>query len=70
MRLKASIERAGGLASANDLSKDWGLSRQRLSVLTKQEGFPEPVASVNGNPVWLGNEAREWRDKQTNGKKS
>jgi hypothetical protein len=68
--LAAQINRAGGLLSAADLARDWNLTRQRLTVLQRAEGFPEPVGTVNGRPVWAGNDAREWRDNQLKGKKS
>jgi hypothetical protein len=70
MTLAAQIIRAGGLVSAADLARDWGLTRQRLTVLQRAQGFPEPVGEVNGRPVWLGNETSEWRTNQLKGNKS
>jgi hypothetical protein len=62
------IEREGGLVNAADLARGWDVSKQRMTVLTHREGFPVPVGTVGGRPVWLASEAAEWRDKQINGK--
>jgi predicted DNA-binding transcriptional regulator AlpA len=67
MNARTIIERSGGLVSASDLARVWGVSKTRLTVLTHRESFPEPVATVGGRPVWLASEAQQWRDKQAKG---
>lgn len=64
MTARAIIQRAGGLVSASDLSRTWGISKTRVAVLVGRESFPEPVGSVGGRPVWLASEARQWRETQ------
>jgi hypothetical protein len=59
---RRAIRRAGGLASASDLARRWGLSPTRVGQLADQDGFPEPVGHVaGGRPVWAVNEADAWR---------
>lgn len=58
---RAGIQVSGGLASQADLARRWGMSRQRVGILVRQPGFPEPAATVNGQPVWLADEAAIWR---------
>jgi hypothetical protein len=63
--IHSQIKRAGGLANVTDLGKQFRVSRQRAAKLTQHPGFPEPVGTVGGRPVWLASEAQQWRDKQT-----
>lgn len=58
---RAGIQISGGLASQADLARRWGMSRQRVGILVRQPGFPQPAAAVNGQPVWLADEAAIWR---------
>lgn len=67
MTARKAIQNAGGLASAADLSRKWGVSKARITVLTAKPSFPRPVADVGGRPVWLVKEAQQWRDTQLNG---
>lgn len=56
-----NIVREVGVASQADLARRWGISRQRVHVLSRTApGFPEPVAVVNGAPVWVIAECDEW----------
>lgn len=57
------------IASAADLARRWGVSRQRVSRLIREDGFPAPVAEVSGHPVWATREADEWREKRREEKK-
>jgi predicted DNA-binding transcriptional regulator AlpA len=66
MNARTIIERNGGLVSASDLARVWGVSKTRLTVLTHRGSFPEPVGTVGGRPVWLAGEAQDWREKQLN----
>jgi hypothetical protein len=65
MNIRKAIERNGGLANVTDLGKQFRVSRQRAAKLSQHPGFPEPVGTVGGRPVWLASEAQQWRDKQT-----
>jgi hypothetical protein len=51
-----------GLASQADLARRWGITRQRVNQLTREPGFPAPGGEVNGQPVWFGAAADQWRD--------
>lgn len=60
-RSSHEIVRELGVASQADLARIWGISRQRAHVLSRTApGFPVPVAHVNGAPVWIVAEAKEW----------
>ncbi|MEU8660054.1 DNA-binding protein [Actinoplanes philippinensis] len=37
-----------------------GLSRQRAYLITRQPGFPEPIAELGQGKVWLGEQVEEW----------
>jgi len=58
---RACLEACGGLASQADLGRRWGLTRQRVWQFVREPAFPEPVMLVNGQPVWLVDEAEDWR---------
>ena len=60
-RATAAIDTAGGLVGRGDLEERWGLSRSRVRELTLSDGFPEPVAEVNGQPVWFAGTVDLWR---------
>lgn len=62
--LRLQIEQAGGLCSASDLGRRWNMSRARAHELVGYDGFPAPVGFVGGNPVWLFDEADEWRERR------
>jgi len=56
-----ALHAAGGIAGRADLAARWGISRARVAVLTGRDDFPEPVATINGQPVWLTAEADVWK---------
>jgi hypothetical protein len=58
---RAALAATDGLAGQVDLAERWGLSRQRVTQLVREPGFPEPVAVVAGHPVWLAAQADRWR---------
>ncbi len=37
-----------------------GVSRQRVLVISRQPGFPAPVAVLKMGNVWRGTNVREW----------
>ncbi len=61
---RAAVATCAGLVSQADLARRWGISRQRVGVLVRQPGFPEPATIVNGQPAWLADEANVWREYQ------
>lgn len=60
-RLRAAIERAGGLHSISDLATRWGISRQRARSITRMSDFPAPIRTAGGAELWLGLEADAFR---------
>ena len=61
------------LVGLTDLSHEWGVSRQRVQVLTREPDFPKPAIQMHGphgriaHRLWVGSEAREWRRKRMRG---
>lgn len=51
-----------GISSQADLGRRWGVSRQRVHQHTREPGFPQPVAVISGNPVWVTADADHWRE--------
>jgi hypothetical protein len=47
---EATFPRMVGVA---EVAAELGVSRQRVSELSQQVGFPRPVASLAAGPVWL-----------------
>lgn len=37
-----------------------GISRQRVTQLAKQEGFPEPAVQLAAGPVWESADVERW----------
>lgn len=56
-----AIKAAGGLLGRGDLEHRWTLSRSRVRRLTLAEDFPPAIATINGQPVWLGDVVDHWR---------
>jgi prophage regulatory protein len=54
------LQGVGGLASQADLARRWGVSRQRVHLLTRDPGFPGPAARVSGRSVWIAAGADLW----------
>jgi hypothetical protein len=62
------------LVGLTDLSKEWGVSRQRAQIISQNDSFPEPIITATGptgkiiHRLWLHSEATEWRRKQMRGR--
>jgi len=54
------LQGVGGLASQADLARRWDITRQRVHQLTHEPDFPEPVAALSQQPVWIAAEADAW----------
>lgn len=61
-RLRAAIERAGGLVTLADLAREWNVSTQRAHQIAETDAFPEPVATVGGRKLWAMTQLEGWRD--------
>ncbi len=58
--LRAAIEQVGGIASAADLARRWGISRGAVSELVRQEDFPVPLPHTGAHRMWAVAEADAW----------
>jgi predicted DNA-binding transcriptional regulator AlpA len=56
VRLDEGIE----LVIAADVARRLGISRQRVGVLAKQEGFPSPVGVLGRSDVWRWAAVERW----------
>ena len=50
MLMETNIPRMVGVA---EVAAELGVSRQRVSELSRQKSFPRPIASLAAGPVWL-----------------
>jgi len=57
MSARDAIEQAGGLHSASDLARRWGVSKPWVANLTRRDGFPAPILTGGNWELWLGDEA-------------
>lgn len=48
------------LVGAQEIAKMLGVSRQRVSQLTRRKDFPAPDAVLAGGKVWLTKEVEAW----------
>ncbi|GAC1439368.1 MAG: hypothetical protein NVSMB55_00610 [Mycobacteriales bacterium] len=48
------------LMGTAEIAKLLGVSRQRVLILAKQDGFPEPLARLSMGNVWRGSDIRRW----------
>lgn len=48
------------LMGAAEIAELLGISRQRTDVLTKQKGFPDPVAELSAGRIWLKDDVVRW----------
>jgi hypothetical protein len=55
--LRSAIEQVGGIASAADLARRWGISRGAVSELTRHEDFPVPLPHTGAHRMWAVSEA-------------
>jgi predicted DNA-binding transcriptional regulator AlpA len=60
-RLSQVIESQGGLASAADLARRWGIARSTVSELTSRPDFPPHVKTTSGKRLWPVAEADAYR---------
>lgn len=58
--LRAAIEQVGGIASAADLARRWGISRGAVSELARREDFPVPLPHTGAHRMWAVSEADAW----------
>ncbi len=58
--LRAAIEQVGGIASAADLARRWGISRGAMSELARREDFPVPLPHTGAHRMWAVSEADAW----------
>lgn len=58
--LRSAIEQVGGIASAADLARRWGISRGAVSELTRHEDFPVPLPHTGAHRMWAVSEADAW----------
>jgi predicted DNA-binding transcriptional regulator AlpA len=49
---------------AAEIAQMLGVSRQRVSQLTAQPGFPEPWLSLRMGKIWLASDVRQWATQQ------
>jgi hypothetical protein len=63
-RLRAAIDRAGGLVTLADLARLWGVSTQRAHQIAEANAFPEPVATVGGRKLWATAQLAGWRGRE------
>lgn len=52
------------LMGAQEIARLLGLSRQRVSQLTSEPGFPKPVAVLARGQVWETADVERWARKQ------
>lgn len=62
--LRTALERVHGLAGTSDIARAWGISKQRVQVLSTHQDFPEPIVRLGGRPIWTRAEADAWRKRQ------
>jgi hypothetical protein len=62
--LRRAIEDEGGLATAVDLARTWGVSESRARQIVALDGFPAPVATVSDGRtrLWSVEDAQVFRD--------
>ena len=62
------------LMGMTDMANEWGISRQRVQILTLEKSFPVPAIAMHGpngkvaHRLWVGSEVKEWRRKQMRGR--
>jgi hypothetical protein len=62
------------LVGLTDMAAEWGVTRQRVQVLSLEKGFPVPAIKMYGpngrvaHRLWVKTEANEWRRKQMRGR--
>jgi len=44
----------------SEVAAHLGVSRQRVLVIAKQDGFPKPLAVLKMGNVWRGEDIRRW----------
>lgn len=64
---RAHLEIVGGLVGTVDLRTTLGLSKQSVSRIVREPGFPEPAAHVDGRPVWFGEDVARWIEQRDQG---
>lgn len=52
------------LVGPKEVADMLGVSRQRVSQLAKQRGFPEPVAVLRAGKIWDADEIRAWAERR------
>ena len=48
------------LVATPEIAQLLGVSRQRADVITKQAGFPEPIASLSVGKIWSKSDVERW----------
>jgi hypothetical protein len=53
------------LVGVTEIARELGISRQRATKLTKQQGFPEPIAELASGSVWARPSLDRFREERT-----
>ncbi|MFV2083828.1 helix-turn-helix transcriptional regulator [Micromonospora sp. LOL_021] len=48
------------LVGAQEIAKMLGVSRQRVHIISRRKGFPDPVAVLAMGSVWLKSDVERW----------
>ncbi len=60
--LQRIIAEVGGLHTAADLARRWGVSRQAIDhMIAHHPDFPSPVLHIGRSAVYAGNDCAQWR---------
>ncbi len=54
---------AADLMGTSEVAALLGVSRQRVLVIAKQDGFPKPLAVLKMGNIWRGTDVRRWAEK-------
>lgn len=52
------------LIGPKEVAELLGVSRQRVTQLARQPGFPKPVAVLKAGKIWDADEIRAWAEKR------
>lgn len=58
--VRRGVDQNGGLVGVEQMTDEWGVSRQDVQELIARPDFPRPVGALGASAAWFRDEVTAW----------